>query len=145
MKKVAVKLLSLMLAFMVMFGAAGMTASAASKDAKCKSFCKELNKGNKFGKTIGSYKVKYKKQNGKYQFTVTLNTNVGLGNYQMVKAMVPDKYYETRDSFKKTIKKLKKKAKKAGIKKASFTYIIKASGEKLWEFQDDELVYDRFE
>lgn len=145
MKKVSVKLLTLMLAFMMAFGHAGVTASAAGQDAKVKTFCKTLNKGNKFGKTIGSYKVRYKKKGGKYTFKVTFNSNVGAGMYQIMKAMTPDKYYETRDSFVKTTKKLKKKAKKAGIKKATFHYIVMANGEKLWEVYDGLLIYDKFE
>lgn len=145
MKKVTIKLLTLMLALMMVFGATGVPTNAAGKDAKAKSFCKTLNKGNKFCKAIGNYKVKCKKKGGKYVYDITVNTKVSAGMYKMTKAMVPDKYYETRDSFVKASKKLKKKAKKAGIKNAVIHYVIKADGEKLWEFYDGLLIYDKFD
>ncbi|WP_408070505.1 hypothetical protein [Butyrivibrio sp. JL13D10] len=144
MKKAAIRLVTIMLAFMMVFGNSGVTANAAKSDAKVKSFCKTLSRGsNKFAKTVGSYKVRYKKKGGKYIFNVTLNSNVSIGMYQISKAMAPSEYYEARDSVVKTTIKLKKKAKKAGIKKSSFTYTVMAKGVKLWVIKDGVLIYDK--
>ena len=145
MKKVIIKALSLMLAFMMMFGSVSMPASAANYDSKAKSFCKTLNKGNKFQSTIGSFSVKYKKKGNTYTFTVTLNAKVGVGAYQLMKSLTPDKYDELIDGFKKTTLDLRKKAKKAGVKKASVRYIVKAGKVKVFEFKDGKVVYNKLD
>ena len=146
MKKVIVKALSLMLAFMMVFGAVSIPTHAASNDAKAKAICKELNKGKDAASCIvGSYKVKYSKKGSTYNFTVTLNTKVAAGYYQMTKLMMPDKYNETLDSLKKVTTNIKKKAKKAGLKKVSVKYTVKANGVKLWVFKDGKQIYDKFD
>ncbi len=146
MKKVVIRALSLMLAFMFVFGAFSIPASAASTDAKAKALCKTLNKGRDAASCIdGSYKVKYKKKGNTYYFTVTFNTKLDASYFQMSKIMVPDKYNETVDSLKKVTLDIKKKAKKAGIKKVSVKYIVKANGEKLWVFKNGKQIYDKFE
>ena len=145
MKKVIIRALSLMLACMMMFGSVGVTASAASSDAKANSFCKSLNKGNKFGNTIGSFKVKVKKKGNTYNFTVTLNAKVGVGAYQLMKSLTPDKYDELIEGFKKTTLDLRKRAKKAGVKKASVRYIVKAGKVKVFEFKDGKVIYNKLD
>ena len=145
MKKVIIRALSLMLALMMVFGNATVTASAAVNDTKAKTFCKTLNKGNKFKTTVGSFKVSYKKKGSTYNFTITLNSKVGAGVYQMMKSMTPDKYDELIKGFEDTTLQIRKKAKKAGIKKANVKYVVKSNGEKLWEFKNGKLIYDKFE
>ena len=144
MEKVMLKALSLMLAFMMMFGTVGVPVSAASTDAKAQSFCKKVNKGNKFQTTIGSYKISFKKKGNTYNFTVVLNTKLGEGAFSMLKSMMPDKYQETVDGFKNASLVVKKNAKKAGIKKASVRYIVKSKGVKLFECKNGKLVYEKF-
>ncbi|SDB69070.1 MULTISPECIES: hypothetical protein [unclassified Butyrivibrio] len=146
MKKVVVKVLSLMLAFMMVFGAVGMTASAANKDKAAKKLCKEINKGgNKCKGITGNLKVTYKKEGSKYNFTIKLDMPLDAWMFDMSAKMQPKEIGQARDSVKKVSKTFKKKAKKVGIKKSSCTYIVYANGTRIWEFKDGKVVYDRYQ
>ncbi len=144
MKKLLTKALSMVLVFMVLFTAVGTTASAANLDKKAKQICTKYTKAAKAGSFVGNVKVTYKKQKGEYNFTFTLNMKQDISTFGMLKSFGSKYYNETRDSFKKTSKKLRKDIQKQGIKKANVTYIVKANGKKLWVAKNGKITYDKF-
>ncbi|WP_029324479.1 hypothetical protein [Butyrivibrio sp. AE3004] len=144
MKKVVIKVLSFMLAFIIAFGAFGVTANAANLDKKAKNICKTLKKGKKAGSIVGKLDVKYEKQGKTYDFTVSLDCHQDASLFGMTAKMVPDKYKESRDSVGKAYKNIKKIIKKGGIKKCNVIYVVKANGVKLWEFKNGKLVFDKY-